>query len=168
MTTSDLYTPTDIKKVRELLLVEQDGKDKLTGIPIPLKSQVLDHAHDEQQFVRGVLHRNCNSALGRIENLWTRELSWWYPGTLSQFLRQAADYLELEVDKRYRHVNWQKKVKVAFNKLSAKQQNDVLQYFGSQPGSNPKQRKELFRVLVMNRELGYDKLLSTIKEFKYE
>ena len=30
------------------------------------------------------------------------------------------------------------------------------------------QRKELFRVLVMNRELGYDKLLSIIKEFKCE
>lgn len=168
MITSDLYTPTDIKKVRELLLAEQDGKDKLTGIPIPLKSQVLDHAHDEQQFVRGVLHRNCNSALGRIENLWTRELSWWYPGTLSQFLRQAADYLELEVDKRYRHSNWQKKIKTNFNKLSARQQNDVLAHFGSQLGSNPKQRKELFRSLVMQRELGYNKILSVIKDIQNE
>lgn len=168
MITSDLYTTSDVKKVRELLLIEQDGKDKVTGIPIPIKSQVLDHVHDEQQLVRGVLHRQVNAYIGKLENNFVRMMGWWYPGSISQLLRQAADYLELEADTRYRHPNWQKKLKVEFNKLTASQQNEVLELLGSIKGTNPKTRKDLFSKLVMKRSLGYHSILSAIKDSKNE
>ncbi len=64
--TEDLYSVSDVKRVRELLLKEQGGLDLLTKLEIPCKMAVLDHKHDINQFVRGVLHRQCNVVLGKI------------------------------------------------------------------------------------------------------
>lgn len=153
--TIDLYTTKDTTRVRELLLEEQQGLDLLTGLEIPKGKSVLDHQHFDELFVRGVLHRNCNSALGRIENTFTRDLSWWYPYSLSEFLRQAAIYLEREPDTRYRHNSFQKKLKTLFNALSASQQNKVLLSLGSIEGSNPAKRKELFSKIVLDRSKGF-------------
>ncbi len=164
--TLDIYTPSDLKKVRELLLIEQEGKDLLTGLEIPQGKAVTDHRHDTECLVRGVLHRNCNSALGRIENTFLRDLSWWYPHSISEFLRLAAVYLEKGEDKRYRHNSFIKHLKVQFNKLTAKQQNQVLTVLGSTEGVNIKNRKELFAKVVLQRELGYDKIRSVIQLVK--
>ena len=144
----------------------QNGIDPITKEPFK-EIVVQDHCHITQHC-RAALNRNSNAFEGLVTNAYTRCLKWLTDVPLPELLRNLAEYLEVDYSNNPYHTGWQKKVKVAFNKLSAKQQNDVLQYFGSQLGSNPKQRKELFRILVMNRELGYDKLLSTIKEFKCE
>ena len=94
-----LYSSKDVAKVREKLYNEQGGKDALTGLPLDYKQAVTDHNHNTQ-YVRGVLHRQCNAVLGKIENLWTRYLSYWFEGTLSDFLRKAADYIERKDDHR--------------------------------------------------------------------
>ena len=112
MTTQDLYTPEDIRKVRQILLKEQQNKCLLTGLPITLSDSHTDHAHDSEQLVRGALHRHANMTLGKLENLWTRYLAFWYPHDLPTFLRQAADYLERKKDTRFRHSGWQKKLLV--------------------------------------------------------
>ena len=151
---------------RELLIKEQQGKDLLTGLDLPEKGIALDHRHDEEMFIRGVLHRNCNSALGRIENIWTRELKWWYPLQLSDFLRQAADYLELPVDSRFRHNSFLKYLKTQFNKLNAKQQNLVLEELGSSVGKNPAERKEKFAKVTLDRDIGYAKIKDVINSIK--
>lgn len=166
MTTENLYTPADIKRIRELLIKEQQGKDLLTGLELPAKGIALDHRHDSEMFVRGVLHRNTNSALGRIENIWTRELKWWYPLTLPDFLRQAADYLELPTDTRFRHNSFLKYLKVQFNKLTARQQDQVLVELGSVKGNNLKDRKEKFSKIVLDRNLGYCKIMEVINKVK--
>ena len=52
------------------LLKEQDGKCPLCGKPIDVTIKgeaVLDHDHDTGQ-VRGVLHRSCNAAEGKVAN----------------------------------------------------------------------------------------------------
>ena len=116
--TTNLYTSKDVQKVRDQLTKEQDNLDRLTSLPIPDKQHVLDHNH-ETQYVRGVLHRQVNAALGKIENIWKRYLSTWYPGDLQMFLRQSAQYLELPDDKRWYHPAWIKKIKTEFNKLNA-------------------------------------------------
>jgi len=103
-----------------------------------------------------------------VTNAYTRCLKWLTDVPLPQLLRNLADYLEVDYSNNPYHTGWMTKVKIEFNKLSARQQNDVLAHFGSQLGSNPKQRKELFRSLVMDRSLGYDIILSTIKEIKNE
>lgn len=37
--TEDLYTATDVKKIREKILDEQDGLDLLTGLPLDKSKQ---------------------------------------------------------------------------------------------------------------------------------
>lgn len=144
----------------------QNGIDPITKEPFK-ETVAQDHCHITQHC-RAALNRNSNAFEGLVTNAYTRCLKWLTDVPLPELLRNLAEYLEVDYSNNPYHTGWQKKVKVAFNKLSAKQQNDVLQYFGSQPGSNPKQRKELFRVLVMNRELGYDVILSTIKDVRNE
>ena len=164
--TEDLYSASDVKRVRELLLKEQGGLDLLTKIEIPCKMAVLDHKHDINQFVRGVLHRQCNVVLGKIENLWSRYLSYWYPYNLQTFLRQVADYLDREEDKRFRHPNFQKKLKTIFNGLSAKQQNYVLSSFINTVGNNATARKQLFSKIVLDKSNGYARIVAVINQAK--
>lgn len=165
--TIDLYTQADTKRIRQLLYEEQQGLCALTKLPVEFSSTHTDHAHDSEQLVRGVLHKAANMSLGKIENIAVRYL-YWYPYTLPEFLRQVADYLEKEKDTRYRHVDWQKRVRVMYNKLNAQQQNNVLITLGSTRGSNPKNRKELFAKVVLDRNLGYNVIVETIeKESNY-
>lgn len=167
--TVDLFTTKDTTRIRELLLKEQNGLDLITGLEIPPKQAVTDHKHDNEQFVRGILHRQTNASLGKLEGVWTRYLSYWYPYDLPTFLRQAADYIEKfdkEPDKRFRHPNWQKKVKTKFNALNAKQQDKVLLALGSQQGKNVKERRDIFSKIVLDRNLGFDKISSVIDKVK--
>lgn len=166
--TEDLYTAADVKRVRELLLKEQRGKCALSGQTFPAKDYHLDHNHSESQLVRAALYKQSNMVLGKVEGLWVRFLAYWYEGTLSDFLRQTADYIEEHEgeskERRWRHVGWQKRVKVAFNKLSSVQQNNVLEELGYDKGSNPKQRKDIFTKLVLDRKLGYNTIMQAIKQ----
>lgn len=166
--TEDLYTTNDTKRTREFLLKEQQGLDLLTGLPIPDKQACLDHKHNDECFVRGVLHRQSNACLGKIENLYVRYLSYWYPHDLQTFLRQAADYLDLPEDKRYRHNSWVKRLKVLFNKLNSKQMKQVLETFGKSDGKNLVERKKIFAEIVLDRNLGYEVIREAIEKVKDE
>ena len=159
--TKSLYNTKDVKEVRELLIKEQDYYDALTMLPIPEGQAVLDHDHDSQ-YVRGVLHRQTNAALGKIENIWTRYLGYWYNGDLAQFLRQSAAYLEKEPDERYYHPKWVSKIKTRFNKLRSAQQDKVLSKL-EVSGSNTTQRKQAFNKAILTKKYGYDTLLNIIK-----
>lgn len=162
--TQDLYTATDVKKVKTLLYEEQQGKCALSGVPVALSDCHTDHAHDDEQLVRGALYKQSNMGLGKLEGLWTRYLAYWYPGTLSEFLRQAADYLERPKDTRFRHPGWIKKIGTSFNKLKESSKDNVLVQLGQPKGSNAKQRKELFRKAVLSRKFGYEMLKSILEK----
>lgn len=58
---------SQIAAVRTKLLKEQGGRCALCRLPIPDGAAVLDHCHSSG-FIRGVLHRSCNSLLGKLEN----------------------------------------------------------------------------------------------------
>jgi len=162
--TQDLFTAADVAKVRALLLKEQQGLCALSKLKVNLSDTHCDHAHDDLQLVRGALHRHANLTLGKVEGLWNRYLAHWYPHDLQTFLRQAADYLDKPVDTRWRHPGWIKKLKVLFNKLTAGQQNAVLEALGYSKGINPKQRKEIFAEAVLNRDLGYNAISTVLKK----
>ena len=159
--TKSLYTTADTKKVREYLLEEQSGYDALTSLVIPEGQAVLDHNH-KTQHVRAVLHRQTNASLGKIENIWTRYLSYWYPGTLDGFLRQAAEYLCNPDDQRWYHPGWIKRVKADFNKLKASQQSSVLSTFG-ESGKNGAERKSAFNKVILTKQYGFDRIASVIE-----
>jgi len=167
--TQDLYTAKDVATVRQLLYDEQLGKCALSNKQFNLRDLHLDHVHNEQQFVRGVLYKQSNMLLGKLENLSVRYLNHWYPEGLPSFLRQAADYIERtekQPDTRYRHPGWIKRVKVLFNKLNAEQQNKCLVELGYNRGSNPKQRKEYFAKATMDRSLGFERIVNVLDKTK--
>lgn len=166
MTTVDLYNTADVKKVREQLTKEQDNKCAVTGLDIPTKQHVLDHAHDDTQFVRGVLHRQVNAFAGKAENAYTRLIAWWYPNDLPTLLRECADYLEKQPDGRYRHNGWIKKINTEFNKLKEAHKDVVLVALGQTKGKNGAERKKLFQKAVLTREFTYDTIRALILELK--
>jgi len=57
---------TEVKPLRERLLLEQGGRCALCGQLIDEGKAVLDHDH-ATGHCRGVLHRSCNSVLGKWE-----------------------------------------------------------------------------------------------------
>ena len=163
--TQDLYTPNDIKKVREQLAKEQDYKDLITGTDLEGSRPVLDHAHDSDQYVRGVLLHTTNAFVGVVENAYKRHISWWLDDmTLAELLRNTAEYLERPPDKRFRHNGWIRVVQIAFNKASAKQQNAILEALGSKQGSNLAERRKLLKKAIMQREKGHEEIMKIIRK----
>ena len=160
-----LYTTKDVQKVREKLYKEQECIDPITRLPIPEKQKVLDHDHSNH-YVRAVLHRQTNAVLGKIENLWTRYLSYWYTGTLSDFLRGCADYIEKEHPKEYLHPAFIKSLQVQFNKLNEKQKQNVLLKFNEPNGCNGHQRKVIFKKFILKRTHSMNEILDVIKKEK--
>lgn len=160
-----LYTPTDVAKIRKILYEEQGGKDALTGLELPTDKLCLDHCH-QSQFVRGVLHRQVNAALGKLEGVHTRYLKHWYEGTLPDFLRQAAQYLELEQDTRYIHPMWIKKSCTMFNSLNEQGKREILHLMGQPQGTNGAERKKLFRSAILSKKFTYEQVKQMINERK--
>lgn len=163
--TKELYNTTDVKQVREFLTEEQGNLDALTGLPIEPKQHVLDHCH-KTMLVRAVLSRQTNASLGKIENVWTRYLSYWYPHDLPTFLEQCAEYLRKEKDHRWYHPQWIKKINTEFNKLREADKDEVLHQLLGKKGKNATERKQLFQQLVLTKEFGYDTLRSVINNVK--
>ena len=160
-----LYTTKDVARVRDKLKKEQNGIDPITRLEIPDKQSVLDHCHDSQ-FVRAVLHRQTNAVLGKIENAYIRYIKWWYDGTLSNFLRGCADYLDKEHEQKYLHPAFIKKLQVQFNKLNEIQKQNVLSYFGEENGCNAAQRKLYFKKFVLKRTHSMNEILEVIHKEK--
>lgn len=160
-----LYNATDTKAARTKLLAEQDGLDSVTGLPIPSGQAVLDHSHTTQ-FVRGVLHRQVNVFLGKIENSYTRYIGWWYEGDLPTLLRQYADYLERGENKDYVHPGWLKASQVQFNKLPEGSKKAVLESLDVDQGANATERKKLFQKALMTRKWTYEGVLQIINKVK--
>lgn len=152
MNSIELYNAQDVKEIREKLLTEQKFKDLLTGLPLNQKQAVLDHCH-KSQYVRAVLDRQSNAVLGKLENLYTQYLSYWYDGSLSDFLRKSADYLDLKHSNQYVHPAWLKRVQIDFGKLISVQQITMLEIMGLpyENCKNANQRKELFKSALLTK-----------------
>ncbi|MGB0273596.1 MAG: endonuclease domain-containing protein, partial [Opitutales bacterium] len=58
-----------------------------------MQDNVLDHCHSSGA-VRGVLHRQSNAFLGKIENAWKRYCKRSSNVELAEALRNMADYLD--------------------------------------------------------------------------
>lgn len=59
--------PKEVAAFREALAKAQNNHCALCGGIMPLTGQHLDHDH-KTGLVRGVLHRECNNLLGKVEN----------------------------------------------------------------------------------------------------
>lgn len=127
----------DISVVRQQLLINQNGECLICKNQV--LSPVLDHSHKKKikgtGLIRGVLCRNCNIFLGKIENNCSR-----YRITrhdLPVILRSIADYLE-RPHKRLIHPSEKPKEKIlmksSYNHLkktalqAGVHQNQIPQY----------------------------------------
>lgn len=170
--TTDLFTATDVARVRAQLLKEQDGVCGLLQIPIPKdRIAVLDHNHFvDDQFVRAVLERECNAFVGQLENAHRRFFSYWLDLPLPEILRRTAAYLERFKsipDTRWRHPSWRNKLQAKFNKLKTKEQDAVLKSLGCiKDCTNATQRKKEFQKFLKDRNLGYMKISTTLNILK--
>lgn len=160
-----LSTADDVNRVRKILAELQNDLDPITKEK--LISPALDHLHDESQQVRGVLSREINVLVGKIENTYTRNIKYWCNLPLPFLLRGIADYLEQDALEII-HPGWKKKVTTAFNKLNAKDQERVLKSFGYYVmlKSNPAKRKEAFKNLISSRSVTYGEILEEIRDGK--
>lgn len=167
MQVKDLYTPKDVKGIRDKLLELQEGDCAILGQVPDDRSFVLDHIHDSEQLVRGVLERECNAFVGVIENAHRRHLAYWVSTPLPDLLRAVASYLENCTGHPIRHPGWIKKVKVAFNKLNSKQQEFVIKSLGhNKPTKNIVDRRKVFAKLVLDRTLGFDVIMEVLNKAK--
>lgn len=156
-----LNTPADVQRVRDRLVKEQGGIDPITNMQ--LNRGCLDHIHDNSQLVRGVISREINVLVGKIENTYNRNIKYWCDLPLPYLLRGIADYLEQE-PLEIVHPGWQKKAQTAFNKLNAKGQDCVLEVFGYSVMDKPNQvkRKANFKKLIAARVATYGEIMQEI------
>jgi len=162
-----LYNTKDVTRIREILKHQQNSIDPITGLEIPHNQAVLDHDHTTQ-FVRAVLHRQTNAVLGKIENLEKRYLSWWYNGTLADFLRGCADYLDTEHKQEYVHPSFMKCLQVRFNRLSEPKKQQFLLRVGEEKGCNANQRKLYFKKFLLKRTHTMKEVEDLLKEIESE
>ncbi len=87
----DKLKASEVAAFRNRLLAEQEGRCAVCKNPLSADEAVLDHNHTTGE-VRGVLHRGCNSTLGKIENhMKIAKLT--APGVLARFLAGVVPYL---------------------------------------------------------------------------
>lgn len=161
MTKKSLYTAAEVKAYKEKLIKEQNGIDPILKEPFK-ETVATDHCHSTQH-IRAALNRNTNAFEGLVTNAWNRCLKWLTDVPLPTILRNLADYYEQDYTHHPYHPGWIKSVKAKFNKLKSAQQDEVLVALGSQKGNNLKDRKEKFAKIVLDRSLGYDKILACIQ-----
>lgn len=81
---------SEIKEVRDALLLAQGGVCAICKYPIWDGQAVLDHCH-KGGHVRAVLHRSCNSSLGVVERSFVR----FAVKNPEAFLQNVGAFLEL-------------------------------------------------------------------------
>lgn len=159
-----LRTASDVRKIRTSLLKLQKNNDQLTGANLLENNCVLDHDHNTM-LVRGVIHRQVNAFLGKVENSYTRYIKYWSNVDLPTLLRMCANYLEKNnnVQLVYYHPAWIKKAKINFNKLTADQQKSFLRNFNIKSMQNPKERKNALVQVI--KQINYDQFKDYMKEY---
>jgi hypothetical protein len=115
---------------------------------------VLDHDH-QTGMVRGVLSRQANSLLGKVENFFLK-MCRGRKEDLPNTLEAMAAYLEREEMDVLHPVGLTQLTRKFANSLTASQQVTELKDLGASEGDlasckNQKQRKELFRKLTKNK-----------------
>lgn len=162
--TRSLYTPSEIKEIRDKLVKQQKGIDPILKEPF-CEVVVTDHDHGTQH-VRAALNRNTNAFEGLVANAYKRCLSWLTDKPLPEVLRNLADYLEQDYSNNPYHTGWMKRVSTDFGTLKSTQQDNVLVALGQHKGKNLVERKKLFLKAIKTKQFGYDIIRSIINEQK--
>lgn len=147
-----LCSTKDVQEARGELLKQQKGIDPITkqNVYVPC----VDHAHDETQQVRGIIGREVNSFLGKVENSHARYVKYQCDLPLADVLRNVADYLEADFPPVI-HTGWMDKCTTKFKSLNAEKQKYFLNIINSNTiGSNATARVKSLRKILVKRLLS--------------
>ena len=162
--TEHLYTPADVKRVKDRLAKEQNGIDPILKEPFK-ETQVCDHDHTTQH-VRAALNRNTNAFEGKVFNAWVRCLKWLSDKPLPEILRNLAEYYEKDYSNNPLHPGFLKRLCTDFASLNEKGKKEALHLLGQPQGNNATERRKLFRKALMTRKFTYDQVKAMIEERK--
>ncbi len=162
--TEHLYTPTDVKRVRDRLAKEQNGIDPILKEPFK-ETQVCDHDHTTQH-VRAALNRNSNAFEGKVFNAYIRCLRWLSDKPLPEILRNLADYYERDYSHNPLHPGFIKRLCTDFASLPEASKKEVLHLMNQPQGSNGTERKKIFRAAVLSKKYTFDQIKGFINKQK--
>lgn len=160
-----LYTPADVKRIRESLYNLQNGIDPILLESIELSGSVLDHSHLTQRC-RATLHRQVNAFEGKIQNAYIRCLKWMTDKPLPEILRNLADYYEVDYSKNPIHTGFIKRLCTDFSSLNEAGKKDVLQCMNQQQGANATERKAIFKKALLTKKFTYEDTRNLINQKK--
>lgn len=162
--TEHLYTPADVKRVKDRLAKEQNGIDPILKEPFK-ETLVCDHDHTTQH-VRAALNRNSNAFEGKVWNAYIRCLKWLSDKPLSEILRNLADYYEQDYSHNPLHPGFLKRLCTDFASLNEAGKKEVLHLMHQPQGSNATERKALFRKALLSKKFTFFEVKELIEERK--
>lgn len=159
-----LYTPSDVKRVKDRLAKEQNGIDPILKEPFK-ETLVCDHDHSTQH-VRAALNRNSNAFEGKVWNAYIRCLKWLSDKPLSEILRNLAEYYEQDYSQNPLHPGFLKRLCTDFASLNEAGKKEVLHLMHQPQGSNATERKALFRKALLSKKFTFFEVKELIEERK--
>ena len=138
--------PKDFKQWR------RDNKPEfcpLLGVPLSQDDAVVDHDH-KTGHVRGVVHRQANALMGKIENYYLCFMAKLDVGDLRVVLTRIVEWMEANYEHMPLHPDGAKKLVSQFRARKAADQKAFLETVGMDPAKTPTERTEQFRKWLMN------------------
>lgn len=120
----------------------------LLGIPLSQEDAVVDHDHKTGK-VRGVVHRQGNALMGKVENYYLRFMAKLDVGDLRQVLIRIVEWMETNYDHMPLHPDGAKKLVSQFRARKAKDQETFLEAVGIDPAKTGVERTKQFRAWLM-------------------
>ena len=146
-----LKNSSEAAKYRDLLLQNQNKIDPITKSKI--NDPVLDHQHFGEQLCRAVLERTVNSFEGKVYNAYLRYVKHHTDLSISDVLRNLADYLEADYSSNNIHHTAIDVDVRTFKQLNAESQKEILQELKIVPESNALKRAKQARKAIREGKL---------------
>ena len=123
----------------------------ILGIPLDPSDAVVDHDHNTGH-IRGVIHRQANALMGKIENYLNGYMRNLDCGDIRLVLSAMIDWMERDHSSNPLHPHASRKMIADFRKMKAKDQYSFLFYCGIVvTKGNAEHRIKLFRKWLNQR-----------------
>ena len=153
----------NVDEIRKVLLQQQLGICPIYQIPISGKDACVDHNHHDPWEVRGVLHRQSNAMLGKLERSYFRYIKPFTHLTLKEVLANMVEYLERKTIGNPIHPSALNEWVKPFKRLNADNKKMILKNFGLNPGKNDRERVKSIRTLLQKDIITYGELLEEVR-----
>jgi hypothetical protein len=128
----------------------------ILGIPLAPSDAVLDHDH-KTGHVRGVIHRQANALMGKIENFHRSFLSRLECGDLRTILCSMVDWIDADHSTKPLHPEALPKMVRAFGRKKAAEQCAFLESVGIRPAKTSLDRQKQAKAWLLTVETYQDK-----------